>query len=195
MTNKGGQDVDWKTEFDRLNRGSLPTTTPPAGTPGGQLNREPLPTTTPPAGTSRGQKRKHDRFPLVNARVELFPDSLFTTIGLRKENLARTLLDLCEGGAGVLVHQRLKVDTKVKIRIEIEKFGDAIEASGVIRWCFESGTKAGEFRAGIMFTNPDGALKRKIAVMRDWFTSSKCIALKGAQEPGVVKPLPKSPQR
>jgi hypothetical protein len=188
-------ETDWRSEFQRLNRQSLPTTTPPAGTPRAPQNREPLPTTTPPAGTSRGQRRKHDRFPLVNARIELFPDSLMTTIGLRKENLARSVMDLCEGGVGVLLHQRIKADTKVKIRIEIEKFGDAIEASGVVRWCFESGKKAGEFRAGIMFTNLDGAQQRKIAVMRDWFTSSKCIALNGANEPGTVKPVPKTPRQ
>ena len=78
-------------------------------------------------------------------------------------------LDLC----GVLVGSEgtLCAITKVKVRLEIEKFKDVIEAEGVVRWCFKGATDDGEFYAGIRFTHVAEESASKIARLRGYFTS------------------------
>jgi hypothetical protein len=51
----------------------------------------------------------------------------------------------------------------------------------VVRWCFESGVKPGDFYVGVMFTNLNASQKRKITLMRDWFTSPQFRALRAAR--------------
>lgn len=156
---------NWFEEFKRLNPDAPSASPPPAPKP-------------PP---TQDRRRRHPRFDLDEARVDLFEGGLLAAIGVGRTNLARAPLDLSEGGVRVLLHRRIKTGTKVKIRLEIEKHGDAVEATGVVRWCFESGERPGDFYAGVMFTNLNASLKRKIVLMRDWFTSPQFRALRAAR--------------
>jgi hypothetical protein len=154
----------WFEEFRRLNAAGESPELPPSEPP-------------PP----KDRRRRHPRFDLDDARLFLYEDGLLATIGVGKKNLAQAPLDLSEGGLRVHLRQRIKPGTKVKIYLEIEKHSDAVEATGVVRWCFESARKAGEFFAGIMFTDLHESKKRKIMLMRDWFTSPQFRALKAAR--------------
>ena len=153
----------WLEEFRRINQESSSPSTAPK-------NSSPL-----------DRRRQHPRFELDEARANLFEGGLLAAIGIGRENLARMPLDLSEGGLRVLVHRRIKVGTKVKIHLEIDKHRDAVQATGVVRWCFESASRPGDFYAGVMFTNLSASQKRKITLMRDWFTSPQFRALRAAR--------------
>jgi len=109
-------------------------------------------------------------------------------VGWERNNFARAPLDLSEGGARVLLDRRIQPGTKVKLTLEVRKFGDAIRASGLVRWCFESGTRRGDFHAGIEFTDLPEAQRKQIAAMRAWFTSSKCLSLRAARGRDAEEP-------
>ncbi len=106
---------------------------------------------------------------------------LLAAIGVGLESLGQVPVDLSEGGAKVLLTRRLATGTKVHVRLEIEKFGDALSASGIVRWCHQSAKNPSAFFAGIMFTDLDPLQKKKISAMREWFTSSKCLKLRRAK--------------
>ena len=62
--------------------------------------------------------------------------------------------------------------------IQMEKYKDTIEASGEVRWCYQSARQAEDFYAGVQFSDLDPAQVRKIALMRDWFTSPQYRAVR-----------------
>jgi hypothetical protein len=175
---------DWYKEFQQLNatpaKGTpLPPPSAPAApvAPAAPLASAP----NEPAG-GKSERRHHGRFELEEAQVSLIRHGLLTVIGMGRDNLARSALDLSEGGARILLRERLKPGTRVKLRIEIEKFNDALEAAAEVRWCFECGTRPGDFYAGIQFVGLEDAQKRKIAVMRDYFNSPQAKAVRTAHK-------------
>ncbi len=171
---------EWINEFKKLNSGSpSPSDSPPAA-PGDAAPS--------PKGSER---RRHGRFELDGASTQLYKEGFLAFIGVGKDNLARAAIDLSEGGGQFLVHQRLAPGTKVKIKIGVEKFNDTVEAAGVVRWCFQSAKKKEDFYVGVQFSNVDGAQSRKLAAMREWFTSPQYKAvrqtrLRAKEKPGGI---------
>ena len=53
-----------------------------------------------------------------------------------------------------------------------------LEASGVVRWCFQNSKRKDDFHVGIQFDELPPAEARKIVSMREWFTSP---SLRGAK--------------
>lgn len=157
---------NWYSEFKRLNASSTPAPSPPV---------------SPASHPKADGRRIHTRFCLDEASVALSEGGLLAAFGVGR-NLARSPVDLSEGGLRVLLQGRVKIGTKVKLRLEIARQGDAVDASGVVRWCFESGSKPGDFYAGIMFTDLGERERRKISRMRDWFTSAQFKALSAARK-------------
>ena len=129
-------------------------------------------------------RRKYPRFKVDGASVNLQKDGLFTAIGLGKSNKGRAALDLSESGARVLITERLAVGTKIRLKIEMEKYQDSVEVEGVIRWCVPYKR---EFQAGIKFSGTDPSICRKIALMHDWFSSPeyKAVRMKRLREKGL----------
>jgi Tfp pilus assembly protein PilZ len=117
------------------------------------------------------ERRKHPRFPVDECEVTVHRAGFMSRMGFGRENVGRELLDLSEGGARVRTWSRLNVGTKVRVRIKLLRFSDEIEAGGEIRWCVEHKLRNGDFSAGVMFTKIDPEHARKIANMRNWFTS------------------------
>ena len=171
---------EWFDEFRKLNSGS--PSDPPAAAPGDAPS---------PKGSER---RRHSRFEIDDASVQLYKEGLLAFIGVGKGNLARAAIDLSEGGAQFLVHERLAPGTKVKIKIGVERFNDTVETSGIVRWCFQSAKKKEDFYIGVQFSGLEGAQSRKLAAMRDWFTSPQFKAVKQTRmrtrekPPGIVFP-------
>ena len=120
---------------------------------------------------NRQEFRKYLRFRIEDASAEVYIKGLFTSFGLGKVNKGRAAINLSEGGAMLMVRETIPIDTKVTVRIEMEKYEDFIETPGVVKWCEQSARSDKDFYAGIQFTGLGDADLKKIAKMREWFTS------------------------
>jgi PilZ domain-containing protein len=121
--------------------------------------------------STRQELRRYLRFRIEDASAELIIKGFFTSFGLGRVNKGRAAINLSEGGVMLLVRETIPVDTKVTVRIDMEKYEDVIEASGVVKWCEQSARSDKDFYAGIEFTGLGDADLKKIAKMREWFTS------------------------
>lgn len=163
MPDQTPQEPEWFKRFKEAN------TSKPDGSPAG--------TERPPSTRALGQsggdadRRRHHRFDLNDTALTLYREGLLTLIGMGKENKAKVAVNLSEGGIQVIMRERVQIGAKVKLRLEIAKFKDAIEAAGVVRWCYQNSQRKDDFHAGIQFENLPGTETRKIASMREWFTS------------------------
>jgi hypothetical protein len=164
---------DWFKEFQAANAG--------AARPSGAPAKDSSDSTSARSAPAGSERRRHERFEMSEAQTTVYRDGLLTVLGVGKENKARVALDLSEGGLRILCEERIPVGTRVRIRVEVEKYNDAIETVGVIRWCFQSAKRKDDFFAGIMFVNLDGAQARKIGQMREWFTSPQYKAIRDTE--------------
>jgi len=161
-----GEAPEWYKRFQELNK----TSSAPAPA-------VPTPAVRPPSGRGT-ERRRHARFEVDDSHVTLYRDGLLTKVGFGKENKARLVVDLSEGGLQVVTSERLPLGSKVRIHLEFEKFQDAIELAGVVRWCFQNAQKKEDFYAGVQFTVVPPGESRKIAAMRDYFTSAQYRAIR-----------------
>jgi hypothetical protein len=125
--------------------------------------------TTKPAG-KKSELRRSARFHIEDAVPLVYRKGLLQTLGIGRTNEARAAVNLSEGGILIRTRERIKSGTKVKVRLDIEKFKDVIEAEGVVRWCVQ-GADEGDYYAGILFTSVPAAAVAKIARLRGYFTS------------------------
>jgi len=124
------------------------------------------------ARLKRPELRRYPRFRTdEDAAAQLYIKGFLTKIGIALKNEARTAVNLSEGGALILTHSKLKAGTKVKVKIEIEKYHDVIETDGEVRWCFQSAREQNDFYAGIQFSSLSPAKAALIAKMHSWYTS------------------------
>src|SRR6187401_3295342 len=117
----------------------------------------------------KSELRSSQRFRVDGIVPTVYEKSLLSTMGMGRKNQARAAINLSEGGILIRVHDRLKIGTSVKVRLEIEKFNDVIEADGVVRWCFQSATDATDFYAGLQFLKLPTTIVNKIARLRSYF--------------------------
>jgi Tfp pilus assembly protein PilZ len=120
---------------------------------------------------SRQDLRKYLRFKIDDASAGLYVKGFLTSIGLGRANKARAAINLSEGGVMLLTRERIAIGTKVTIRIEMEKFSDVIETTGLVRWCEQSAKSNKDYYAGIQFDKLEESDLKKISQMREWFTS------------------------
>jgi len=156
--------TDWFAEFKKVNKNSPPKAD-----------------ATPTGNGKPSERRRHTRFEVDACQATLYREGLLNFIGMSKDNRARAALDLSEGGVRFLIQERLPIGAKVRMVIQMEKYQDQIEASGEVRWCYQSTKKAGDFYAGVQFSNLDDTQKRKIAMMKEWFTSVQYRAVRDAK--------------
>lgn len=167
MPGKDPPQADWFAEFKKLN---------PSPAPVREQSESSKETGKP------GERRRHGRFEIDECQATLHRDGLLTVLGVGKSNRARAALDLSEGGVRFLTHERLPVGVKVRVVIEMERYKDQITASGEVRWCYQSAKHAEDYYAGVEFTGLAPAEKRKIAMMRDWFTSPQYRAVRDSKK-------------
>lgn len=127
-----------------------------------------------PAGKSN--LRRHLRFEVDSTGASLTVNGLLSKIGIRGANKARAILNLSEGGALVVVHESLPRGAKVRVSVEMERYQDVFTADGVVRWCTKHPRQEGFHQLGVQFTNLSDAQARKLAKMREWFTSPQYLA-------------------
>jgi hypothetical protein len=123
-----------------------------------------------PAG-KKSELRRSTRFHIDDAVTLVYKKTLLSTLGIGRKNEARVAVNLSEGGILIRTHDRVKNGTKVKIRLDLEKFKDVIEAEGVVRWCFKGTGEGSEYFAGIRFTHVPEEAAAKISRLRGYFTS------------------------
>lgn len=120
--------------------------------------------------------RRHLRFEVDSTGASLTVNGLLSRVGIRGDNKARAILNLSEGGALVVAHESIPRGTKVRVRVEMDKYQDVFEADGVIRWCTRHPRQETFHQIGVQFTNLSDAQARKLAKMREWFTSPQYMA-------------------
>jgi len=105
-------------------------------------------------------RRRHTRFQVASTQVVLHRDGF-----------------LSQGGARILVTEKLNEGQKVRLKITLEKYKDEIEIGGKVMWCFPS-TNRKDFYVGIKFSTEDALTARKMAAVQEWFTSPQYQALR-----------------
>jgi Tfp pilus assembly protein PilZ len=159
--------ADWFAEFKKIN---------PSPTPVREQSESSKETGKP------GERRRHCRFEIDDCQATLHRDGLLTVLGMGKNNRARAALDLSEGGVRFLTQERLPVGTKVRIVIDVERYKEQITAAGEVRWCYQSAKNSDEFYTGVEFVDLPASEKRKIGMMRDWFTSPQYRAVRDSKK-------------
>jgi len=139
----------------------------------------PLAAPAPPEG--RSERRQYARFCLHDTPAKLYRRGATALFGLAGLNIEGNVLDLSEGGLRLETSEKFLIDTRLRLKISIAKFGDNLEADGVTRWCHETPRDPEIFHVGIKFTHEDPATNRKIAQMRGWFTSAQYKSLRETQ--------------
>lgn len=121
--------------------------------------------------TSRSELRKYLRFRIDDALAKLLVNGFLSLLGLGRASKTRGAINMSEGGVMLLMGENIAVGTEVTIRIEMEKYSDFVESLGEIRWCRQSARCEDEYYVGIAFAGLGSVDQKKIAQMRDWFTS------------------------
>ena len=121
-------------------------------------------------------RRRFTRFAIDSTQVQLHRHGLLAALNLGS-NKALKVCDLSQGGARILVTERIPAKQKVRVRITLEKYRDRIEMAGEVMWCYSS-TNRKDFYVGIRFAENDPAAARKMASLQEWFTSPQYQALR-----------------
>lgn len=115
--------------------------------------------------TDRRDLRSHARFRVNDAPALVYPEKFLNKLGLARGNRASGAVNLSEGGVLVSLLKPIEEGTRVRLRVEVESFGDVIECAGEIRWC-KAAAKGGEFYAGIRFLDLGAAAVKRITQLR-----------------------------
>ena len=121
--------------------------------------------------SNKHELRNSTRFHVDDAVTLVYKKGLLSNLGIGRTNQARAAVNLSEGGILIRTTERMKSGTKVRIRLEIEKFKDVIDAEGLVCWCFQSAREESDFYAGIRFSKLSTEAASKIARLRGYFTS------------------------
>lgn len=135
------------------------------------------------------ERRKHPRFAIDECTLLLYRSGLMETIGVRRDNLGKSVLDLSEGGLRARVTEKITIGTRVKVRLEMAKYSDEIEAGGEVRWCAQNPMRPDLITVGVMFVKIDPTHTRKIANMKNWFTSPQFKQKRDQKEKDKKKDL------
>jgi Tfp pilus assembly protein PilZ len=128
------------------------------------------------------------RFHLEEATTLVYRKGLLQSLGLSRTNEARAAVNVSEGGILIRTAERMKTGTEVKIRLDIEKFKDVIEAEGEVCWCVKS--TGDDFFAGIRFTTLPRGAASTIARLRGYFTSPEYRSRRAMRRSRDPIPLP-----
>ena len=115
--------------------------------------------------TDRRDLRTHARFRVNDAPAVVYPEKFLNKLGLARGNRASGAVNLSEGGVLVSLLKPIEEGTRVRLRVEVESFGDVIECAGEIRWC-RPAAKDGMFYAGIRFLDLGAAAVKRITQLR-----------------------------
>jgi len=138
--------------------------------------------------TTGDDRRRHSRFDILRARATIYrgpqgPEGLVVDARPVRKNWARTPIDLCEGGAQIVVSDRLEPGTAVYGAIDVDECAERIQIRGEIRWCAPLRGPEGAFRAGVMFKDLDPSQVRAISLVRECLVFVRIKALRAMKQP------------
>ncbi len=81
-------------------------------------------------------------------------------------------MDLSEGGACLICTEQLKLETRVRLKIVLEKVKDEIELFGEVRWCCQDKLSSSLFLVGVLFVDLDSEQTRKLKRIEGFFTAA-----------------------
>jgi Tfp pilus assembly protein PilZ len=151
----------------------------------GKKRRAPPPP-PPPQPVVKNNLRKHVRFRVDDASAMMYVRGFMSSLGLGRNNLAKQLMNLSEGGVMLRLQEKVPRGEKVRVRLKMEKYDDEFEGDGVVRWCVPHPKKADEFYVGVQFEDLKEEQAKKLIKMRDWFTSPEYKAKAGARAKGTI---------
>lgn len=124
-------------------------------------------------GPGREELRRHPRFKVESSSARFCAGGLLSRLGLVFRWTEGQTVNLSEGG--VLIHSRepMKKGAEVRVRIDVPKYSDRIESPGRVQWCYPSARQEGHFYIGVQFTGLSAPESKKVAVMRQVFTSEE----------------------
>lgn len=123
------------------------------------------------AGDGGSERRRHARFFVDGAGAEIRPSGLAAILGLGR--IRGEVVNLSDGGIRVSVPAALAERRKVRCRVRTERFEDPLEAAGEVRWCGRDLMSENGYLVGILFQDLEARQSRKIATLREWFSSAE----------------------
>lgn len=142
---------------------------PPAPTPAGEA-----PSATPSPEESETQwrsKRKHVRFRPEGVVARMDKGGLLGKVGIG--SVQTRVINLSEGGVLLVGKARYARGSRVSLRIEIPSHKDTIVCDAEVRWSYKNARDESEYYTGLSFVNLKAIEEKKIAKMREWFTSAE----------------------
>ncbi|MBI2931786.1 MAG: PilZ domain-containing protein [Planctomycetes bacterium] len=88
-----------------------------------------------------------------------------------KKNVALAVVDLSEGGARFITRAKLKMGSKVNVKINVRLFSDSIETLGTVCWVAEHAQRFGHYYVAVSFDKLDPVRVRKISSIREYLQS------------------------
>lgn len=133
--------------------------------------------------TTGDERRRHSRFDILQARATIYrgprgPEGLVVDARPTRKNWAKTPIDLCEGGAQIVVSDRLEPGTPVYGSIDVDSCAERIQIRGEIRWCDPLRGPEGAFRAGVMFKDLEPDQVKAISLVRECLVFVRIKALR-----------------
>lgn len=128
----------------------------------------------------RRDLRAHARFRVNDAPAVVYPEKFLNKLGLARGNRAREAVNLSEGGVLVSLKKPIEEGTRVRLRVEVESFGDVIECAGEVKWC-RPAAQEGTYYAGLKFLDLDPAAVRRITHLRDVLKSPEYKSKRGTK--------------
>lgn len=123
----------------------------------------------PTAGTS--ERRKHARFKPEGVTARFAKGGFLAKVGLG--TIQARVFNISEGGVLLLGKMRFSEGAQIALRIEIPSHQDEIVCDAHVRWCSQSAKSESEFYVGLAFVGLKAVDEKKIAKMREWFTSAQ----------------------
>ena len=81
------------------------------------------------------------------------------------------MVNLSEGRILVRTGAAMEEGTKVRVKLDLEKFDDHLISEGEVRWCGQSARGKNDYFVGIQFKTLAEKDRKRIVQMRAWFTS------------------------
>lgn len=120
------------------------------------------------------EKRRYERFLVDDYSVVAYRAGLLRRILFSKKNIAKVVRNLSEGGACLLLEERLAPGAKVRMLLMFNRFDDVFETEGTVRWVVTSRKRKNVFETGLKFGRMKEIQRHTLKSAMSWFTSDAC---------------------
>lgn len=148
-----------------------PETAPPPPSPAPTADATAPAPSPEESETKWRSKRQHVRFRPEGVVARLDKGGLLGKVGIG--SVQTRVINLSEGGVLLIGKSRFAQGARVVLRIEIPSHKDTIICDAEVRWSCRNARDESEFYTGLSFVGLKALEAKKIAKMREWFTSAE----------------------